>query len=220
VKPDSVFLLSGGLDSTTALYWAIDRGFHPTCLTFAYGQRHAKEVKCAQAIAKILNLPHQVCVVPMPWKASALTDRQMKLPEKRTLKQISRGIPNTYVPARNTIFLSLAVALAESLSVKDIFIGAHQLDYSGYPDCRPRYFRAMERAFNLGTKQGVTQGGFQIHAPLLHKNKSQIIRLARRLKVPFRLTWSCYAGTPRPCGVCDSCLLRRKGFSEVGIKDS
>jgi 7-cyano-7-deazaguanine synthase len=144
----------------------------------------------------------------------------MKLPEKRTLKQISRGIPNTYVPARNTIFLSLAVALAESLGVKDIFIGAHQLDYSGYPDCRPRYFRAMERAFNLGTKQGVTKGGFQIHTPLLHKNKSQIIRLARRLKVPFRLTWSCYAGTPRPCGVCDSCLLRRKGFSEVGIKDS
>jgi len=135
------------------------------------------------------------------------------------LKEMNKRIPTTYVPARNTLFLSYALSWAETLGASDIYIGANSLDYSGYPDCRPRYLKAVERAFELGTKQGVSGKKIRIQAPLLRLTKEEIIRLGTRLKVPYRLTWSCYVGGKRPCGTCDSCLLRMKGFEEAGLKD-
>jgi len=215
LKPNAVILLSGGLDSATVLYWAYQNGYRPACLTVQYGQIHAREIQNAKKIARSLKLPHEICHVPMPWKGSALLDRKIKMPRNRSFNAIGHGIPATYVPARNTILLSLALGWAETLKAKTIFIGAHQLDYSGYPDCRPEYFQALQRAFNKGTKMG----RFKIVAPLLKKDKAQIIRLAHRLGVPLQWTWSCYSGGAQPCGTCDSCRLRQAGFEKAGLKD-
>jgi 7-cyano-7-deazaguanine synthase len=220
----AIVLLSGGLDSTTTLAYAIDRGHDVRAMTFRYGQRHAHEVEAARRIAKQLGVREHV-VVDVDLRAfggSALTS-DLPVPKDRAAEQMRDGsIPITYVPARNTIFLSFALAWAEVLEASDIFIGVNALDYSGYPDCRPEYIAAFERMANLATRAGV-QGTLRItiHAPLIDLTKGQIIELGRTLGVDYSLTTSCYdpAEDGRACGRCDACLLRRKGFAEVGVDD-
>lgn len=215
----AVVLLSGGLDSATALYLARSRGWHCTCLILDYGQRHRREVESAKRVARAAGCPFHLLKLRFPWGGSALTDRRVAVPRGRSPERIGRGIPPTYVPARNTVFLALALACAEAAGAETVFIGANAVDFSGYPDCRPAYYRAMQRAARLGTKAGVEGRGIRIEAPLIRKTKRQIVRLGERLGVPYRLTWSCYLGGRRPCGRCDSCLLRARGFREAGLRD-
>jgi len=215
----AVVLLSGGLDSATTLTIARAQGYRCHCLVIDYGQRHRKETLAARRIAARAGCPIQLLRIRLPWGGSALTDRRVKVPSGRSLREIGRGIPPTYVPARNTIFLSYAVSLAETIGASAIFIGANALDYSGYPDCRPDYYRAVQQVIRCGTKAGVEGRSIRIITPLIRKTKSQIIRLGVRLRVPYELTWSCYLGRFRPCGWCDSCLLRAKGFREAGLPD-
>ncbi|TAM39466.1 7-cyano-7-deazaguanine synthase QueC [bacterium] len=205
----AVVLLSGGLDSAVALYYAKAKGYKCLCLIFDYGQRHKKEILQAQKIAKAAGCSYKILKISFPWKGSALLDKKIKIPEK-----ISAGIPVTYVPGRNIIFLSFAISLAEALKAKAVFIGAHSQDYSGYPDCRPEFLSAFSRMAKAGTL-----GRYEILAPLLYKNKSQIIMMGEKLGVPFGLTWSCYSGGKAPCGKCDSCRYRAKGFKRAGEVD-
>lgn len=205
----AVVLLSGGLDSATVLYLAKAAGYLCHCLIFDYGQRHKKEIRQAQKIAKAAGCAYKILKINFPWKGSALLDQKIKVPEK-----ISRGIPATYVPSRNIIFLSFAASFAETIGAQAIFIGAHAQDYSGYPDCRPEFLAAFSKMIKAGT-----YGGFSIQAPLLHKGKSQIILMGKKLRVPFGLTWSCYRGGKNPCLKCDSCYYRAKGFKEAGLVD-
>ena len=218
-KKKAVVLLYGGLDSATTLYWAKQKGFKIFCLIFDYGQRHPKEIKKALVLAKKTNSSYKIVKITLPWKGSALLDKKAKLPRNRDFVQMKKEIPSTYVPSRNIIFLSFASSYAEGIGAKDIFIGANALDYSGYPDCRPSFFKAFRQVLQKGTKEGVAGGAVKIHTPLLRKTKSEIIRLGLKLKVPYHLTWSCYQGGRKPCGLCDSCSLRAKGFKESGIKD-
>jgi 7-cyano-7-deazaguanine synthase len=221
-KP-AVVLLSGGLDSTTVLAIAKRDGFTPHAMSFRYGQRHKIEVERAKEIAVRMGVAQHVIVEIdlRVFGGSALTS-DMAVPKNRALAEMSQGIPVTYVPARNTIFLSYALAWAEVLGACDIFIGVNALDYSGYPDCRPEYIEAYERMANLATKAGVegTQR-LKIHSPLIKMTKAEIIRTGLGLGVDYALTSSCYDPGPNgePCGKCDSCLLRNKGFLEVGTKD-
>lgn len=209
--------MSGGLDSATTLYLARKEGFRCSCLIFDYGQRHRRELESAKAIAQSAKCPAQIIKISLPWKGSALLDKKQKLPVSGCRLPIT--IPSTYVPARNLIFLSFALSYAEAIKAEAIFIGAHSQDYPGYPDCRPEFYRAFSKVVACGTKAGVEKKGIKVKTPLIHKNKAQIIRLGRRLGVPFALTWSCYQGSSRPCGKCDSCYFRAKGFQEAGIKD-
>jgi len=215
----AVVLLSGGLDSLTALYVALRDGYQVSALTLDYGQLHQREIACARTNAEALAIPHQVVHFGLPWKGSSLLDADIPVPSGRTLESMHHAIPSTYVPARNTIFLSLAASFAETLQAEAVFIGANALDYSGYPDCRPDFFTAMQAALNLGTKTGIEGLVLTLQTPLLHLTKSEIIRLGQSLGVPFERTWSCYKGGDKPCGVCDACLLRAKGFQEAGIVD-
>ena len=212
----AVVLLSGGLDSTTALYWAKARGWSVTALGARYGQRHERELLAARAVAKAAGVPLHEVSLDLPWlKASSLVDKRKVLPDL-PLSKIGRGaIPSTYVPGRNTIFLALGASLADALNASAVVIGANALDYSGYPDCRPEYLNAFAQTGRLGTKVR----NLKILAPLLALDKKGIVRLGLRLGAPLHLTWSCYAGGSRPCGRCDSCKLRNKGFSEAGRKD-
>jgi 7-cyano-7-deazaguanine synthase len=219
----AICLLSGGLDSATCLGLAKRDGYSCYALSFDYGQRHRIELEAAARIAEYLGAErHTIARISLDsFGGSALTD-DIPVPKARSLEEMSNGIPVTYVPARNTIFLSFALAWAEVLESSDIFIGVNALDYSGYPDCRPEYIDAYERMANLATKAGVEgRARYQIHTPLIHLHKAEIVRLAHDLGVPFGLTHSCYDPTPegRSCGQCDSCLLREKGFSEAGIED-
>ena len=219
----AVVLLSGGLDSATVLAIARSEGYELYALSFSYGQRHLWELEAAKRIAASVGVAqHRVADIDLRvFGGSALTDN-IAVPKGRAAEEMSHGIPVTYVPARNTIFLSFALAWAEVLESSDIFIGVNALDYSGYPDCRPEYIDAYERMANLATKAGVEgRARYQIHTPLIHLHKAEIVRLAHDLGVPFGLTHSCYDPTPegRSCGQCDSCLLREKGFSEAGIED-
>ncbi len=213
--------MSGGLDSAVALYFAKKQGFGCHCLVFDYGQRHRREINSAKRIAQIAKCECQILKINFPWKGSSLLDKKIKLPERIKVSkyQSIKGIPNTYVPGRNIIFLSFAVSCAEAIKAKAIFIGAHAQDYSGYPDCRPEFYQAFIRAAAKGTKTGVKGEPLKIITPLIHKNKAQIIKLGMKLGVPFHLTWSCYQGKSRPCGVCDSCRFRAKGFKEAGIDE-
>ena len=211
----AIILLSGGLDSATTLYFAKHKGFDCSCLIFDYGQRHKREIKSAKKIAKKTGCPYTVLRIDLPWKGSALLDKNVTVPNKRTSK-----IPSTYVPARNIIFLSFALSFAESKGASAIFIGAHAQDYSGYPDCRPEFFRAFEKVIRVGSKAGVEGRGIKIETPLINKNKAEIIKLGAKLKVHFELTWSCYRGGSVACGKCDSCFYRAKGFSEANIRDT
>lgn len=214
----AVVLLSGGLDSATTLAYAVSKGFDCHAITFDYGQRHKIEIKAAKKVAKALGATrHMVIKIDLrKFGGSALTS-DMPVPKGRSAKKIGEGIPATYVPARNTVFLSLALALAEAAGARDIFIGVNALDYSGYPDCRPEFIRAFEKTANLGTKAGVEGEKFKIHAPLIKLSKAEIVRLGRKLGVDFAMTHSCYDPAPdgTPCGRCDSCLLREKGFKEA-----
>jgi len=216
----AVVLLSGGLDSTTLLFFAKARGFKAHCLIFDYQQRHKKEIRRAVSIARQVQSPFAVVKIALPWRGSALLDKQIPLPKNRSLKRISaHKIPTTYVPARNIIFLSFAVSYAEAIGAGTVFIGANAIDYSGYPDCRPEFYLTYREVLKTGLKSGVEGKAIKIATPLIHKTKAQIIQLGLSLKVPYHLTWSCYQGGKKPCGRCDSCLLREKGFAEIGKKD-
>jgi 7-cyano-7-deazaguanine synthase len=219
----AVCLLSGGLDSATCLALARRDGFACYALSFDYGQRHRNELDAAARIAKTFGVErHLVAHIGLDvFGGSALTG-DIAVPKARSAAEMAAGIPVTYVPARNTIFLSYALAWAEVLESCDIFIGVNALDYSGYPDCRPEFIEAYERMANLATKAGVEgRTRLKIHTPLLHLTKAGIVRLASELGVPFGMTHSCYDPAPdgRACGECDACLLRRKGFEEAGIED-
>ena len=214
-------LLSGGLDSTVTLAFALAQGYEVVPLSFRYGQRHAKELEAAKSVAKHYGLKKHVIVdIDLSsFETSALTSKKLDVPKKRTAAKMGADIPVTYVPARNIIFLSVAAGLCETIGADVIFIGANAIDYSGYPDCRPEFFRAFEGALKAGTKAGVEGSPMRIEAPLLHKSKAEIVKLGKELKAPLHLTWSCYEGGERACGRCDSCLLRLKGFKEAGFKD-
>ena len=216
----AVVLLSGGLDSSTCLLIARNEGFAVYALSFDYGQRHAVELDKARAVALRYGVAeHRVAKIDFPAAgASALTDPGIAVP-RESLGQTS--IPITYVPARNTLFLAHALAWGEALEAFDIFIGANSLDYSGYPDCRPEFLEAFERMANLGTKAGVEGAGFRVRAPLLSLTKGQIVAKGAALGLDFGMTSSCYDPSPDgiPCGRCDSCRLRQKGFEEAGLRD-
>jgi 7-cyano-7-deazaguanine synthase len=216
----AVVLLSGGLDSATAAAIARREGFDLYALTIAYGQRHAREIESARAVSRALGVVRHVEleVDLSAFGGSALTDL-IDVPKDRDLS--ARDVPVTYVPARNTVFLSLAMAWAEALGARDIFIGVNVLDYSGYPDCRPEFIDAFERLAALATKAGVEGETLRVHTPLIRMTKAEIISRGVELGVDYGLTHSCYDPAPsgRPCGRCDSCVLRAKGFSEAGIND-
>lgn len=221
MKP-AVVLLSGGLDSATTLAIAKEEGYEVLALSFRYGQRHEIEIDAAEQVAKSLGVSeHRVIEIDLRgFGGSALTDA-IEVPKNRGADEMASGIPVTYVPARNTIFLGYALAWAEVIGAHDIFIGVNALDYSGYPDCRPKFIAQFEKLARLATKAGVNGVPYRIHAPLIEMTKAQIIRKAVELGVQFSLTHSCYDPAPdgRACGECDSCLLRRKGFREAGISD-
>jgi 7-cyano-7-deazaguanine synthase len=218
----AVVLLSGGIDSTTTLAIAIAEGYEAYALSFDYGQRHQIEIEAARRVADSLGAKeHRVTKIDLRiFGGSALTD-DLDVPKQRSETEIKQGIPVTYVPARNTIFLAYALAWAEVISAADIFLGVNAIDYSGYPDCRPEFIEAFENLANVGTKAGVEGKRFHIHTPLIKFLKAEIIRKAVDLGVDLSLTHSCYDPTPDglACGGCDSCLLRLKGFREAGIKD-
>ncbi len=218
----AIVLLSGGLDSTTTLAIARSQGYETCALSFDYGQRHRRELEAATKIAESFGAKkHLIAKIDNHiFSGSALTD-DVDVPKSRSEKEIGAGIPVTYVPARNTIFLAYALAWAESIGAGHIFIGANAIDYSGYPDCRPEYMALFETLANIGTKAGVEGARLQIHAPLLKMSKADIVRKAVELKIDLTLTHSCYDPRPdgRACGECDSCRLRRKGFDEAGVKD-
>ncbi len=218
----AVVLLSGGIDSTTTLAIAIANGYEAYALSFDYGQRHRIEMAAARRIANSLGVKkHQIAKVDIRiFGGSALTDDR-DVPKKRSETEIAQGVPITYVPARNTVFLAYALAWAEVIPAADIFLGVNAIDYSGYPDCRPEFIEAFEVLANLGTKAGVEGTRFRIHAPLIRFSKSEIIRKAAEINVDLSLTHSCYDPSPEglACGECDSCHLRLKGFREAGIKD-
>jgi 7-cyano-7-deazaguanine synthase len=219
----AVVLLSGGLDSATTLAVARAEGYACYALSFDYGQRHARELESARRIARALEAREHL-VQRLDLRAiggSALT-ADIAVPKGRSTAAISEGIPVTYVPARNTIFLSHALGWAEVLGAQDLFLGVNALDYSGYPDCRPEFVDAFERLANLATKAGVEgTSRFRVHTPLITLSKAQIVLRAWELGVDLSLTWSCYEPTAdgRPCGACDSCLLRAKGFAEARLSD-
>jgi 7-cyano-7-deazaguanine synthase len=221
MKP-AVVLLSGGLDSTTTLAIAMAEGYEAYALSFDYGQRHQIEVEAARRVANSLGAKeHRVAKIDLRiFGGSALTD-DVDVPKQRSEAEIAHGIPVTYVPARNTIFLAYALAWTEVIPAADIFVGINAIDYSGYPDCRPEFTEAFESLANLGTKAGAEGRRFQIHTPLIKFSKSEIIRKAVELGVDLSLTHSCYDPLPEglACGECDSCLLRLKGFREAELKD-
>ncbi|MCK9595197.1 MAG: 7-cyano-7-deazaguanine synthase QueC [Candidatus Omnitrophica bacterium] len=217
-KKRAIVLLSGGLDSAVTLYFSRAAGFVPYCLIFDYGQRHKREIEASKKICRKSGCEFQVAKISLPWKGSALLDKKRTLP-RATGDGGVRSIPATYVPGRNIIFLSFALSFAEAVAARAIFIGAHSQDYSGYPDCRPEFFRAFDKVALTGTKAGAKGSRITIHRPLLRMNKAQIIRLGNKLGVPFELTWSCYTGGGQPCGKCDSCYFRARGFLQAGLAD-
>jgi 7-cyano-7-deazaguanine synthase len=218
----AVVLLSGGLDSATVLALAKSKGYSPNALSFRYGQRHSVELLAAQRVARDVGVAeHATIDIDLrAFGGSALT-ADLPVPKGRSPEDMGAGIPVTYVPARNTIFLSFAVAWAEVLESRDIFIGVNALDYSGYPDCRPEFVRAFAEVARLGTRAGVAGQGPAIHAPLVNLSKADIVRLGLSLGVNYGLTHSCYDPSPGgyACGSCDSCILRLRAFEEVGVRD-
>lgn len=208
--------MSGGLDSATTLYYALSKGYKVSALIFDYGQRHRREIRAARDVARAAGVPFEIVRISMPWKGSALLDLSVRVPSRGVKKNV---IPPTYVPARNIIFLSFAASFAEAAGAKVILIGANAVDYSGYPDCRPKFFKAFQAALDQGLKTGVEKKGIRILTPLVDLTKAQIVRLGEKLGVPFARTWSCYNGRDKVCGVCDSCRLRAKGFADAGVAD-
>lgn len=217
----AVILLSGGLDSATVLAHAVAEGYECYALSFAYGQRHEVELKAAQTVATTLGaVEHKIADIDLRLFGGSALTADIDVPKHSSVESIDEGIPITYVPARNTIFLSFALAWAEVLGAYDIFIGVNAVDYSGYPDCRPDFIHAFERTANLATAYGIEAGqSIMIHTPLIDKSKADIIRMGLALGVNYSQTISCYDPSPEgvPCGECDSCLLRAKGFRECGL---
>ncbi len=221
-RPRAVVLLSGGLDSSTCLAVARADGFEPHCLSVDYGQRHRAELAAARAVARALGAAdHRVVKVDLSgFGGSALTDAAIAVPKGRRPAAMAREIPVTYVPARNTVLLALALAHAEVIDARAIYVGVNAIDYSGYPDCRPEFLRAFERLARLATRAGVGGRPLALRAPLLRLSKAKIVRLGARLGVPFRLTRSCYDPVGGgACGRCDACQLRRQGFEGAGVAD-
>ena len=214
-------LLSGGLDSSTALAMTLKEGREVHALTIDYGQRHRKEIEAAKRVAKHFGVrSHKVVKIDLTTiGGSALTDKNVRVPSQRTLEQMGQGIPVTYVPARNTILLGLALAYSEATDADEIVIAANAIDYSGYPDCRPEFYSAFQEVARLGTKRGVEGRPISIVTPLIAMTKADIVLKGEELGVPWKLTWSCYLGGEKACGACDSCQLRLKGFREAGVKD-
>jgi len=211
MKQKAIVLFSSGLDSTTVLYYAMSKGYECHCLIFDYGQKHSKEVNNAKKFAESLHLDYHIVKTSIPWDTSSLINKDKKIPEH---KQIKEGfVPSTYVPGRNTIFLSYAISYAETIKAKKIFLGINAVDFSSYPDCTPQYLKSMQQVMKA------LNNGIEICAPIEKYSKSQIIKLGTKLKVPYEKTWSCYNGKNKPCGKCDSCKLRAKGFKEAGIDD-
>ncbi|MCM1984087.1 7-cyano-7-deazaguanine synthase QueC [Lyngbya confervoides] len=222
----AVVLLSGGLDSSTVLYQAKAEGMQCYALSFDYHQRHRQELEAARAIADSAGVVEHQCVHfdLRQWGGSALTDDRLTLPRDRDPEAMAQEIPITYVPARNTIFLSFGLAYAEAIAAPRVYIGVNALDYSGYPDCRPDYIAAMGKVFALGTKQGREGHPIEIHTPLIHRSKVEIIQLGNQLGVPWAKTWSCYSEgggqtPPIACGHCDSCRLRLAAFQQLNLRD-
>lgn len=215
---NAVILFSGGLDSTTCLAYAKSKGFHCYAISFNYGQRHSAELNAAKRIAAHFGAQHIIVDLPISqFGGSALTDKKIDVPDFKD----NNEIPITYVPARNTIFLSFALGWAEVLNANDIFIGVSAVDYSGYPDCRPEYIHAFQQLANLATKAGVEKGNIRLHTPLINLSKAETIKLGLSLGVDYQMTVSCYNATNEglACGKCDSCMLRMKGFSEANVAD-
>ena len=211
MKQKAIILFSSGLDSTTVLYYAMSKGYDCHCLIFDYGQKHSKEVDNAKKFAKSLKLNYHVVKTSIPWDTSSLINKNKKIPEH---KQIKEGfVPSTYVPGRNTIFLSYANSYAETIKATKIFLGINAVDFASYPDCTPQYLKSMQQVMKA------LNNGIEICAPIEKYSKAQIIKLGTKLKVPYEKTWSCYNGKTKPCGKCDSCKLRAKGFKEAGIDD-
>ena len=219
----AIILTSGGLDSTTTMAIARSEDYEIYSLSFSYGQRHALELEAARKVARVFGAKeHLVIDIDLKKTGGSALTGPMEVPKGRCEAEMSRDIPVTYVPARNTIFLSYALAWAETLGVSDIFIGVNAVDYSGYPDCRPVYIEAFERMANLGTKAGVVgEAGIKIRAPLMHMTKAEIIRKGLDLGVDYAITHTCYDPSPKgvACGLCDACLLRKKGFLDAGVPD-
>ncbi len=218
----AVVLLSGGLDSSTVLAVALHRGFEAHCLSVDYGQRHKGELAAARRVARHLGAAsHRTARVSLSaFGGSALTDAAIAVPKGRSAAAMGSDIPVTYVPARNTVLLAVALAWAEVLGASDLFLGVNAIDYSGYPDCRPEFLRAFERLARVATKAGVEGRPLRVHAPLLRLGKAAIVRLGTRHAVPYHLTLTCYDPVRgRACGRCDACTLRRQGFVEAGVPD-
>jgi len=220
MKTKAVVLLSGGLDSSIALYVAKNDGHEVHALSFDYGQKHSKELDCAKAVANDAGVKshHIVSLKLDQWGGSSLTDDNMSIHDGDIQRT---DIPDTYVPARNMVFLSVAASLAETVGAQHIYLGVSEVDYSGYVDCRKAFIDAMENAINLGTVMGAEQGKkIQLHAPFMFMTKADEIRLGQKLGVNFSHTWSCYRGGDKPCGTCDSCLLRARAFADAGVVDT
>lgn len=217
----SVIILSGGMDSTTCMALARRNNEELYPITFAYGQKHSVELDCAAQVAGFYGVAQRHLIVNLAgiMKGSALTDMDLDIPLNRGEDQIGADIPITYVPARNTVFMALALAHAETVHANRIYIGVNALDYSGYPDCRPQFIQAFQTVIDVGTAAGVKGNQIKIETPLINLTKEEIIRLGKSLDTPFFLTHSCYQGTIPACGVCDACLLRLKGFAAAGIED-
>jgi 7-cyano-7-deazaguanine synthase len=206
----AIVLLSGGLDSTTMLYYALSKGYKCNCIIFDYGQKHKKEINSAIKIAKLANVNHSLIKITLPWSNDVLTNKNKKVPVH---KRLPKAVPPTYVLGRNTLFLSYALSFAQSINANNIFIGVNAVDFSNYPDCTPEFIKAYNNVLkSLKTK-------IIIQAPLLKLNKAQIIKLGTKLNVPYKNTWTCYNGFDKPCMQCDSCKLRAKGFKEAKIDD-
>ncbi len=220
-KKTAVCLISGGLDSCVAAYWAKEQGYEVHGLSFRYGQRHAKELACAKKIGKLIGAKDHLffSVDLSKFGGSSLLTSSTRKVRHHKLEDIGKTIPSTYVPGRNTVFLSLALAYAEAIDADAIFIGVNAVDYSGYPDCRPAYLEVFQQLASIATKRGTEGKTIKIEAPLLRLSKVEIIRRGAELDVPFAETWSCYLGGRKACGKCDSCILRLKGFQEASIKD-
>jgi 7-cyano-7-deazaguanine synthase len=215
----AVVLVSGGLDSAVTLFMAREEGYRLFALSLDYGQTHLKELERATCIAQAAGADWKKISISLPWGGSTLTGPEKDISSPRSAEEMAKGIPDTYVPARNTIFLSFAISWAEAAGAEAVFIGANAIDYSGYPDCRPEYFEQFQRVIQAGTREGTLGRAPFIRTPLVKLSKAEIIQRGEVLGVPFHLTWSCYRGGDRPCMNCESCILRAQGFKEAGLTD-